>query len=120
MAQHGVVVVLVVQLQDLDKVVESTLVLGLLAGLVHGEDIGLGEHLLALLLLAANLLDGLEGGVQVAGAEQVAGIVGVDLAVTLEVIDIEGEIDGWKRKREVNGRLILAAEVREGSHRHAH
>ena len=120
MAKHGVVVVLVVQLQDLDKVVESTLVLGLLAGLVHGEDIGLGEDLLALLLLAANLLDGLEGGVQVAGAEQVAGIVGVDLAVTLEVIDIEGEIDGWIRKREVNGRLILAAEVRNGSHRHAH
>ena len=31
--QHGVVVVLVVQLQDLDEVVEAALVLGILAGL---------------------------------------------------------------------------------------
>merc|ERR1712079_574413 len=33
--QHGVVVVLVVQLQDLNEVVEASLVLGVLAGLVH-------------------------------------------------------------------------------------
>merc|ERR1712038_1894524 len=39
--QHGVVVVHVVQLQDLNEVVEASLVLGVLAGLVHGEHVGL-------------------------------------------------------------------------------
>ena len=61
--KHGVVVVLVVQLQDLNEVVEASLVLGVLAGLVHGEHIGLGEGLLALLGGASNLLNGLDGGV---------------------------------------------------------
>merc|ERR1719429_228474 len=46
--QDGVVGIFVVQLQDLNEVVEATLVLGVLAGLVHGEDIRLGEELLAL------------------------------------------------------------------------
>ena len=92
--QHGVVVVLVVQLQDLNEVVEATLVLGVLAGLVHGEDIGLGEELLALGDSTADLLDGLQGGVQVAGADEVANVEGVDLAVSLEVIDVKGEVDG--------------------------
>ena len=94
--QHGVVVVLVVQLQDLNEVVEASLVLGVLAGLVHGEDIGLGEELLALGDSTADLLDGLQGGVQVAGADEVANVEGVDLAVSLEVIDVKGEVDGWK------------------------
>jgi len=92
--QHGVVVIFVVQLQDLNEVVEASLVLGVLAGLVHGEDLGLGDHLLALLGGASDLGDGLEGGVQVAGADEVAGVEGIDLAVALEVIDIEGEFDG--------------------------
>ena len=96
MGQHGVVVVLVVQLQDLNEVVEASLVLGVLAGLVHGEDIGLGEELLALGDSTADLLDGLQGGVQVAGADEVANVEGVDLAVSLEVIDVKGEVDGWK------------------------
>ena len=94
MGQHGVVVIFVVELQDLNEVVEASLVLGVLAGLVHGEDLGLGDHLLALLGGASDLGDGLEGGVQVAGADEVAGIEGVNLAVSLEVIDIEGEVDG--------------------------
>jgi len=92
--QHGVVVIFVVQLQDLNEVVEASLVLGVLAGLVHGEHIGLGEHLLALLGGASDLGDGLEGGVQVAGADEVASVEGVNLAISLEVIDIEGEVDG--------------------------
>jgi len=92
--QHGVVVIFVVELQDLNEVVEASLVLGVLAGLVHGEDLGLGDHLLALLGGASDLGDGLEGGVQVAGADEVAGIEGINLAVSLEVIDIEGEVDG--------------------------
>ena len=96
MAQHSVVVVLVVQLQDLNEVMEATLVLGVLAGLVHGEDIGLGEELLALGDSTADLLDGLQGGVKVAGTDEVANIEGIDLAVSLEVIDVKGEVDGWK------------------------
>jgi len=94
MGQHGVVIVFVVQLQDLNKVVEATLVLGVLAGLVHGEDIGLGEELLALGDSTTDLLDGLQGGVQVAGADKVADVEGIDLAVSLEVIDVKGEVDG--------------------------
>jgi hypothetical protein len=92
--QDGVVGIFVVQLQDLNEVVEATLVLGVLAGLVHGEDIGLGEELLALGDSTADLLDGLQGGVQVAGADEVANVEGVDLAVSLEVIDVKGEVDG--------------------------
>merc|ERR1739840_25142 len=92
--QDGVVGIFVVQLQDLNEVVEATLVLGVLAGLVHGEDIGLGEELGALLDTTTDLLDGLEGGVQVAGADEVAGVEGVNLAISLEVIDVKGEVDG--------------------------
>jgi len=93
-AQHGVVVVFVVELEDLNEVVESTLVLGLLAGLEHGEAVFLGQHLLALLVLSADLGDGLQGRVEVAGSHEVAGIEGINLAISLEVIDIEGEFDG--------------------------
>merc|ERR1712020_541167 len=92
--QDGVVGIFVVQLQDLNEVVEATLVLGVLACLVHGEDIGLGEELGALLDTTTDLLDGLEGGVQVAGADEVAGVEGVNLAISLEVIDVKGEVDG--------------------------
>merc|ERR1712113_42848 len=92
--QHGVVVVLVVQLQDLNEVVEASLVLGVLARLVHGEHVGLGQHLLSLFGGASDLGDGLEGGVEVASTDEVAGVEGIDLAISLEVIDIEGEVDG--------------------------
>ena len=94
--KHGVVVVFVVELEDLNKVVEASLVLGVLAGLVHGEDIGLGQELLSLGAATSDLLDGLQGGVQVAGTDKVANIEGVNLAISLEVIDVKGEVDGWK------------------------
>ena len=61
--QHSVVLVFVIELKDLNEVVKASLVLGVLAGLVHGEHIGLGEGLLALLGGASNLLNGLDGGV---------------------------------------------------------
>merc|ERR1712128_94630 len=48
-ANHGIVVILVVELQDLNEVVEASLVLGVLAGLVHGEDVALLQLLLPLL-----------------------------------------------------------------------
>merc|ERR1719439_69475 len=76
------------------KDLASSLVLGVLAGLVHGEDLGLGQHLLALFLGSSDLLDGLEGGVEVAGSDEVSGVEGIDLAISLEVIDIESEFDG--------------------------
>merc|ERR1719191_1355474 len=91
--QHGVVVIFVVQLQDLNEVVEASLVLAVLGGLVDGEDLVLGQHLLSLLGGASNLSDCLEGGVQVASSDEVAGEESVNLAISLEVIDIEGEVD---------------------------
>ena len=94
MLQDGVVGIFVVQLKDLNEVVEATLVLGVLARLVHGEDIGLGEELEALGIGTTDLLDGLEGGVQVAGTDEVSGEEGINLAISLEVIDVKGEVDG--------------------------
>merc|ERR1712130_385877 len=55
--QDGVIGIFVVQLQDLNEVVEASLVLGVLAGLVHGEDIGLGQELLSLGASTSDLLD---------------------------------------------------------------
>merc|ERR1712066_1024472 len=60
-SDHGVVVVFVIKLQDFNEVMEATLVLGVLACLVHGEDFSLGEGLLSLLGLTSNFLDGSEG-----------------------------------------------------------
>merc|ERR1719197_615866 len=91
--QHGVVVIFVVQLQDLNEVVESSLVLAVLGGLVDGEDLILGQHLLSLLGGASNLSDCLEGGVQVASSDEVTSEESVNLAISLEVIDIKGEVD---------------------------
>ena len=93
-AHHGVVVIFIIKLQDLHKVVKTTLVLRVLAGFVHGEHVCLLQLFLSLLGLAADLGDGLQGGVEVAGADEVSGVEGVDIAVTLEVINIESEFDG--------------------------
>ena len=93
MGQHGVVLVLVIELQDLNKVVKASLVLGVLAGLVHGEHIRLGQGLLTLLRLSPNLLNGLYGRVQVASSDQVTNIEGINFAVAFEVIDVKSEVD---------------------------
>ena len=93
MGQHGVVVIFVVQLQDLNEVVEASLVLAVLGGLVDGEDLVLGQHLLSLLGGASNLLDGVESGVKVAGSDEVTSEESINLAISLEVIDIKGEVD---------------------------
>merc|ERR1719384_1912789 len=89
-SNHGIVV----KLKDFNEVMEATLVLGVLACLVHGEDISLGEHLLSLLRLSSDLLNSLEGGVQVAGTDEITSIEGINLAISLEVIDIKGKVDG--------------------------
>ena len=93
MGQHRVVVILVVELQDLHEVVEASLVLAVLSGLVDGEDLVLGQHLLSLLGGASDLSDGLEGGVEVAGSDEVTSEESVNLAISLEVIDVKGEVD---------------------------
>lgn len=92
-AEDGAVLVLVVQLQDLDKVVDAASVLGVLALLEEGVKVVDLHHLLALLLLAAQLLDGGQGGVQVARPQQVPDVETVHLAVALEVVHVEGELD---------------------------
>jgi len=91
--QHGVVVIFVVQLEDLNEVVETSLVLAVLGGLVDGEDLVLGQHLLSLLGFASDLLDGLEGWVKVAGSDEVTSEESINLAISLEVIDIKGKVD---------------------------
>merc|ERR1739840_95012 len=48
-SNHGVVVLFIIKLKDFNEVMEATLVLGVLACLVHGEDLSLGEGLLSLL-----------------------------------------------------------------------
>jgi len=93
MGQHGVVIVFVVQLQDLNKVVEATLVLGVLGSLVGGVALGLGKDLLSLLGLTADLSDGLQGGVKVASSDEIAEVEGIDLAISLEVIDIKSKVN---------------------------
>merc|ERR1712243_517365 len=91
-SEHGVVVVFVIKLQDFNEVMEATLVLGVLACLVHGEDFSLGEGLLSLLGLTSNFLNGSEGWVEVAGTDKISGIEG-NLAISLEVIDIKGKFN---------------------------
>ena len=91
--EDGLVFVLVVQLQDLNEIVDATGVLGLLGGLEERVHVLEGDNLLALLLLASNRVNGLVGRVDVAGADQVTNVETIDLAVTLEVIDLEGELD---------------------------
>ena len=91
---HGVVLVFVVELHDLNIVVEASLVLGVLAGLVHGECLSLGDGLDALLSLAANLLNGLHSWVEVASPDKVSNIEGINIAISLEVVDIKCEVNG--------------------------
>jgi len=73
--------------------VEATGVLGVLGFLEESVEVVDLQLLLSLLGLTSQFGDGLEGGVQVAGAQQVADVEAIDLAVTLEVVDLEGELD---------------------------
>ena len=91
--EDGAVLILVVQLQDLDEVVEAAGVLWVLGLLEERVEVIKLEGLLSLLALTSQLGDGLEGWVQVAGAEQVSNVEAINLTVALEVIDLEGELD---------------------------
>lgn len=92
-AQDGVVFVLVIELQDLHKVMDATGVLGLLGLFEDGIEVIDDHDLLALLGLTSQLVNGGQGGVQVACAQKVANVEAVHFAVALEVIDVEGEAD---------------------------
>ena len=72
---------------------EATGVLGVLGLLEDGVEVVELDGLLSLLALTAQLSDGLQGGVEVAGTEEVSNVEAIDLTVTLEVIDLEGELD---------------------------
>merc|ERR1719436_945465 len=74
-ANHGIVSILVVQLQDLHEVVEATLVLGVLG------------------LSTTDLIDGLQGWVEVTGTDEVPGIESIHLTVSLEVVHVESEFN---------------------------
>ena len=94
--EDGAVLVLVIQLQDFNEVVEAAGVLGVLGLLEDGVEVVELDGLLSLLALTAQLSDGLQGGVEVAGAEEVADVEAIDLTVALEVIDLEGELDPYR------------------------
>ena len=94
--EHGLVVVLVVQLQDFNEIVDATGVLGVLGLFEEGIHILEDDGLLALFLLTSNLDNGLHGGVQVASADEISNVETIDLAISLEVIDLKGELDFCK------------------------
>merc|ERR1719510_1021767 len=94
LAEDSFVLVLVVQFQDFNEIVDATGVLGVLGLLEDGVHLVDGDHLLALFLeTTAHVVDGVVGGVQVAGADEVTNVESIDFAVTLEVVDLEGELD---------------------------
>jgi len=105
--KDGAVLVFVVQLQDFNEVVEAASVLGVLGLLEEGVQVIDLEGLLSLLGLTSQLGDGLEGGVQVAGAEEVTDVEAIDLTVTLEVIDLEGELDPCQEVGQHSGIVIF-------------
>merc|ERR1711997_756700 len=80
-------------MKTINEIVDATGVLGVLGLLEEGIHILKSDGLLALLLLTTDLIDGLHGGVQVASANEVTNVETVDLAISLEVVDLEGELD---------------------------
>ena len=91
--EDGAVLILVVQFKDFNEVMEATGILGVLGFLEDGVEFINLQGSLALVVLTSELTDGLEGGVQVAGAEQVSDVEAINLAVSLEVIDLKGKLN---------------------------
>ena len=75
---------------------DATGVLGVLGLFEEGIHILEDDGLLALFLLTSNLDNGLHGGVQVASADEISNVETIDLAISLEVIDLKGELDFCK------------------------
>ena len=94
LAEDGLVLVLVVQFQDFNEIVDATSILGVLGFLENGIHVIHGNVPLALIFLTTTkVYNGVIGGVQVAGTNEVTNVKGIDFAVTLEVIDLKSELD---------------------------
>ena len=98
-SQDGVVLVLVVELEDFHEVVDATGVLGVLGLFEDGVEVIEDHDLLSLLALTAELVDGGQSGVEVAGPQQVADVEAIDLTISLEVIDVKSETDFWRGEK---------------------
>lgn len=84
---HHAVLGFVVELKHLHEVLVGAGVLVLLDLSENGHEVINLDHLLLLLVLASDLLNDSQGGVQVQGSEAVADVEGVHRAIALEVID---------------------------------
>lgn len=107
--QHCAVLVLVVQLQALEEVLVASLVLLLLDLAEDGQELLDGQFLLALLLGASHLLAEGQRRVEVQGAQHIANLASVDLALTLHIEDGEGELSPWKREGSDIAELAFGA-----------
>lgn len=96
---HEAVLVLVVELQALQEVLVASLVLVLLDLSEDGQELLNGELLLSLPLGLSHLLAHGQGGVQVQGAQHLADLGGIDVALTLQIEDGEGELSPWRRNK---------------------
>ena len=92
-AEDGVVIVLVIEFENFNKVMDSTGVLGFFGLLEDWVKVIDNHDLLALLLLSAKFVNRGQGWVQVARPQQVPNIESVDFAITLEVIDVKSKPD---------------------------
>ena len=73
---------------------DATSILGVLGFLENGIHVIHGNVPLALIFLTSTkVYNGVIGGVQVAGTNEVTNVKGIDFAVTLEVIDLKSELD---------------------------
>jgi len=105
---HGAVLCLVVQLQDFHEIFEGAGILVLLDLCEDGEEVVDLNDLLLPLFLASDLLDDGQGRVKVQGTQAVANVVGVHCAITLEVIDGEGEFHPLNiTSTEIRGHFVI-------------
>ena len=72
---------------------DATSVLGVLGLFEDGVEVIKNHDLLALLLLAAELVNSGKGGIEVAGPQKVADVEAINLTISLEVIDVKSETD---------------------------
>lgn len=99
-AEHGSVLLLVVQFQTLKEVLVASLLLVFFALAEDGQEFVQLHFLLALLLRAAQLLDGGIRRVQVQRTKDVAKVNGVDDVGAVGIVNGEGEFRPFSRERE--------------------
>ena len=104
---HGAVFLFVVKFQTFDEVLEGTHVLGVFDFGVDGVEFLQLDELLALLFDTAELLDHFQGGVEVKTAQAVAQIEHIHTGLTLEVIDVKGELGPWIGSRKENTKMNI-------------